>query len=176
MLIDLQTVTEDTLVQETLAQDWWRFVDHGQQVLGFSRPLQLQIKISKAVDKFVLDGTLHGGLRVRCDRCLEPFDFEIINNFHVYLLMRRPEQDEEDLELLDEEMEVDFIKGETVDLDDVIQEQIYLSVPIKCVCKTGCRGLCPQCGANLNVASCRCKTQSGHPAFLKLEKLKVQGE
>jgi uncharacterized protein len=84
--------------------------------------------------------------------------------------------DEEDLELLDEEMEVDFIKGETIDLDDVIREQIYLSVPMKCVCKTTCRGLCPQCGANLNVAPCSCKSESGHPAFSKLEKLKVQGE
>lgn len=176
MLIDLQSVTEETCIRETLTQDWWRFVDRGRQVLGFSRPLDVHVKISKAADKFLLYGALHGGLSVRCDRCLEPFDLELKDEFHVYLVMRTPAQDEADLELLDEEMEVDFVAGETIDLDDVIREQIYLSVPIRCVCKTTCRGLCSQCGANLNVAPCRCVGQSGHPAFLKLEKLKVQGE
>jgi uncharacterized protein len=176
MLIDLQTVTQETLIRETLGQDWWTLTDRAQQVLGFSRPLQVHIKISKAVDKFLLDGALYGGLRVRCDRCLEPFDMELEDVFHVYLVTRTPVHDEDDLELLDEEMEVDFIKGETVDLDDVIRAQLFLSVPIKCICRTSCRGLCPQCGANLNVAPCRCMNQSGHPAFLKLEKLKVEGE
>jgi uncharacterized protein len=176
MLIDLQALTEETRVQETLAQDWWKSMDRGHQILGFSRPLQVHVKISKAADKFLLDGRLYGSLSVRCDRCLEPFDMELKDEFHVYLVMREPVHDEDDLELLDEEMEVDFIKGETIDLDDVIREQIYLSVPIKCVCKETCRGLCPQCGANLNVAPCRCMSQTGHPAFLKLEKLKVQGE
>jgi uncharacterized protein len=176
MLIDLHTVTQETEVRETLAQDWWKVIDHGQQVLGLSRPLHVHIKISKAADKFLVDGALSGGLKVRCDRCLEPFDLEIKARFNVYLVMRSPVHDEEDLELLDEEMEVDFIKGETIDLDDVIREQIYLSVPMKCVCKTTCRGLCPQCGVNLNVAPCMCKSESGYSAFSKLEKLKVQGE
>jgi uncharacterized protein len=176
MLIDLRSVTEETRVREMFAQDWWKFTDHGQQVLALSRPLQVQIKISKAGDKFLLDGALSGGLRVRCDRCLEPFDMELNALFHVYLLVRAPRDEEEDLELLDEEMEVDFVKGETIDLEDVIREQVYLSVPMKCICRAECRGLCSVCGANLNAGPCVCKTEGGHPAFLKLEKLKVQGE
>jgi uncharacterized protein len=177
MLIDLQSVAEETHVRETLAQDWWNVLDRGQQVLGFSRPLQVHIKISRAADKFLVDGAFYGGLKVRCDRCLEPFDLDLKAEFHVYLVMRAPvHEEEEDLELLDEELDVDFIQGETIDLDDVIREQIFLSVPMKCICQTTCRGLCRQCGANLNVAPCSCKAESGHPAFSKLEKLKVQGE
>ena len=176
MLIDLHTVTQETEVRETLPQDWWKVIDTGRQVVGLSRPLRVHVKISKAADKYLVDGELSGGLKVRCDRCLAPFDLEIKARFNVYLVTAPPVHDEKDLELLDEEMEVDFIKGETIDLDDVIREQIYLSVPMKCVCKTACRGLCPQCGANLNVAPCMCKSGIGHPAFSKLEKLKVQGE
>lgn len=173
MLIDLQTVLEETHVHETLARDWWTVTDCGQPVLGLSRPLQVDVRISRAVDKFLLDGGLYGGLSVRCDRCLEPFDLNLNAEFHVYLVAQAPVHDEEDLELLDEEMDVGFIRGETIDLDDVIREQIFLSVPMKCVCRTTCRGLCPQCGANLNVASCLCKAESGHPAFAKLARLKV---
>jgi len=176
MIIDLQTVTEETHLHEVLGRDWWHMSDPSQQVLGLGCPLQVDMKVSKAADKFLLDGTLSGGVKVRCDRCLEPFDLELKSRFNVYLVARASGSSEEDIELLDEDMEVDFIKGETVDLDDIIREQIYLAVPMKCVCKRDCRGLCPECGANLNIAPCSCKSRSGHPGFSKLETLRFQGE
>ncbi|MBN2033187.1 MAG: DUF177 domain-containing protein [Deltaproteobacteria bacterium] len=176
MLIDLQTVIQETEVRETLPQDWWKAADRAQQILGFSRPFEAHIKISRVGDKFLVDGKLYGGLEVVCDRCLEPFDLEVKAEFNVYLVARERDDNEENLELLDEEMEVDFIQGETVDLDDVIREQIYLSVPMKCVCQESCRGLCPQCGTNLNVASCLCESGSTHPAFSRIEKRKIEGE
>ena len=176
MLIDAQTVLDETHVRKTLAQDWWKVTDCGRQVLGFSRPLRVDIRISRAGDKFLLDGGLHGALKVRCDRCLEPFELNLETHFHVYLIMQTPADDEEDVELLDEGMDVGFIRGDTIDLGEVIREQVFLSVPMKTVCRLSCRGLCPQCGANLNVAPCLCKSESGHPAFSKLMKLKVQGE
>jgi len=176
MIIDLQTVTEETRFQEVLDLDWWHVTDPRQQVLGFGCPLQVDVKVSKAADKFLVDGTLSGGVKVRCDRCLEPFDLELKSEFNVYLVVNPSGPSEEEVELLDEDMEVEFLEGETIDLDDVVRQQIYLCVPMKCVCKSDCRGLCPQCGANLNVAPCSCKSGSGHPVFSKLEILKFQGE
>lgn len=176
MIIDLQAVTEETRVQEVLNQDWWRGTDPSQQVLGFACPLQVDVKVSKAADKFLVDGTLAGWIRVRCDRCLEPFELEVKSTFNVYLVVKPSGPSEEDVELLDEDMEVEFLKGEMMDLDDIIREQVYLSVPMKCVCKSDCRGLCPQCGANLNVAPCSCRSEVGHAAFSKLENLKFQGD
>lgn len=167
MLIDLRSVSQETHFQETLGQDWWKVADTGQQVVGLSRPLEARIKVSRVSDKFVVQGTLSGELKIRCDRCLEPFDLAVETSFHLYLVTRGGGESEEEVELLDEEMEVDFIKGETLDLDEVIQEQLYLSVPMKCVCAAACRGLCPQCGANLNVAPCRCGTRTAGVAFSK---------
>jgi uncharacterized protein len=176
MIIDLQNVTEETHVHEVLDRDWWQMTDPSQQVLGFGSPIEVDVKVSKAADKFLVDGTLTGRVKVRCDRCLEPFDLEVKSKFNVYLAVNPSGPSDEDIELLDEEMEVEFLKGETIDLDDVVREQIYLSVPMKCVCKSDCRGLCPQCGANLNLAPCSCKSGTGHAAFSKLEILKSQGE
>lgn len=167
MLIDLRSVGQESRFQETLGQDWWKVTDRGQQVLGLSRPLEARINVSRVSDKFLVEGTLSGGLKIRCDRCLESFDLALRTSVHLYLVIRATNGSEEEVELFDEEMEVDFIKGETVDLDDVIQEQLYLSVPMKCVCATTCRGLCPQCGANLNVAPCRCKPGTDAAAFSK---------
>ena len=176
MIIDLQAVTDETHVREVLDRDWWKVADPNQQVLGFACPLQVDVKVSKAGDKFLVDGTLAGVVKVRCDRCLETFDLGVKSAFNVYLVVRPSGPSEEDVELLDEDMEVEFLKGEMMDLDDVVREQVYLSVPMKCVCKSDCRGLCPQCGANLNVAPCSCRSEVGHAAFSKLENLKFQGD
>jgi uncharacterized protein len=70
-------------------------------------------------------------------------------------------------------MEVDFIKGDTIDLSDIVREQVYLSLPMRSICKESCRGLCPVCGANLNESSCLCRKPEGHPAF---SKLRLKGE
>jgi uncharacterized protein len=176
MIINLQTITEETHFDEVLPQEWWQAGDPNQQVLGLSGPLEVHIKVSKAADKFLVGGTLSGRVRVRCDRCLEVFDWELKSNFSVYLVRKPAGPGAEDVELLDEEMEVDFVKGETIDLAEIMREQIYLSVPMKCVCKTGCRGLCPKCGTNLNVSSCLCSGQGAYSVFSGLEKLKVEGE
>jgi len=176
MIIDLQAVTEETHVHEALDPSWWKVTDPSQQVLGFGCPLQVNVKVSRAADKFLVDGTLAGKVKIRCDRCLEVFDLELKSTFNVYLVVRPSGRLEEDVELLDEDMEVEVLHGETIDLDDVVREQIYLSVPMKCVCRSDCRGLCPQCGVNLNVAPCSCKSGVGHAAFSKLENLKLQGE
>jgi uncharacterized protein len=176
VIINLQTITEETHLDETLPQEWWQAGDPSHQVLGLSGPLEVHLKVSKAADKFLVEGTLSGRVRVRCDRCLEAFDSELRSTLNVYLVRKPTTAGEEDVELLDEEMEVDFIRGETIDLTEIIREQIYLYVPMKCVCKSSCRGLCPKCGTNLNVAACLCDRQGGHSVFSKLEKLKVEGE
>lgn len=175
MIIDLQAVTDEIRVREVLDRDWWQS-DPDHQVLGLGGPLQVDVRVAKAADKFLVDGTLAGRVRVRCDRCLEPFDFVVATKFHVYLVRGPAGPSEEEVELLDDDMEVEFIRGETVDLDDVVREQVFLSVPMKCVCKGDCRGLCRRCGANLNAGPCSCRSEGEHPAFSKLKILKSQGE
>ena len=84
--------------------------------------------------------------------------------------------DRDETELAEEDMEVDFVKGEEIDLADMLREQIYLSLPVKLICHSDCRGICPKCGINLNTGQCRCRQELGHPGFAKLKNLKIQGE
>jgi uncharacterized protein len=44
---------------------------------------------------------------------------------------------------------------------DVVAEQVHLALPMKSLCREDCRGLCPECGANLNLGSCGCRRGSG---------------
>jgi uncharacterized protein len=173
MLIDLQTISEATEFNEVLEEGWWQPAPEDDQILGLDGPLRLKVKVSKAADKFLVQGMLRGAIRIRCDRCLEPFHRKVESQFHVYLVAPREGSDQEEIELLDEDMEVDFVKGDAVDLSDMVREQIYLSLPVQSICKEGCRGLCPVCGANLNETSCSCRKAESHPAF---SKLRLKGE
>jgi uncharacterized protein len=176
MIIDLRTLPEETRISEILDANWWSSDGPEDSILGLDRPLKVTVHVSKVGDKYLLDGEISGGARVRCDRCLEAYHWELESSFHVYLQVRPTGPDEAELELLEEDMEVECINGETVDLDAIIREQVYLTLPMKNICREDCPGLCPICGANLNEGPCRCKKDSGHPAFSKLKFLKTKGE
>jgi uncharacterized protein len=64
---------------------------------------------------------------------------------------------EEEIELKYEDMEVAFYDGESLDVDLMTLEQIELALPMKFICDEGCKGLCPNCGADLNQGACACK-------------------
>lgn len=173
MRIDLQEISEETEFSEVLEEGWWEPAPGDDQILGLDGSLHVRVKVSKAVDRFLVQGTIRGGIRVQCDRCLEPYHGRVESQFRVYLMAPRKGSDQEEIELLDEDLEVDFVKGNEVDLDEMVREQVYLSLPMRSICKEGCRGLCPVCGVNLNETTCLCRKAEGHPAF---SKLRLKGE
>ena len=178
MIIDLKAIPQEGIrsFEFCLDEDWWKSDDQNYQVLGLSTPFTVKIVIYRAGDKFVLEGDLTGGLQVKCDRCLEVYNRDVRSEFRLFLALPSMDIDKAEIELLDEDMEVGFTKGEEVDLDEIIKEQIYLSLPIKLLCKENCLGLCPTCGCNLNEKECKCEKDHGHPGFSKLKSLKIEGE
>ncbi len=174
MRIDLRNILQESkTVRIVLEENWWEVQEPDEQVLGLDRPLEATFRITPAGDKFVMDGKLTGGLIVRCDRCLSTFSRTLETTFQVYLALPGHPDGEEDLELLEEDMDVEFLVGEEIDLGAVIREQIFLGVPIRMLCHENCKGLCSRCGANLNDGPCRCSEESIHPAFSKLKNLKI---
>jgi len=69
---------------------------------------------------------------------------------------------EEEVEVPADELNVGFFSDSGIALEEVVAEQVILSVPMKVVCRVDCRGLCPVCGADRNRVNCGCATrQSG---------------
>jgi len=177
MIIDLRTITEESRTFEfVLGQEWWRPDGERDQVLAFDGPLNVRITIYQAGDKYILDGVLSGGLLVRCDRCLESYHQDISSVFQIFLALPPAESNQSEWELLEEDLEVEFVTGEEFNPDGIIREQVYLSLPMTSLCRETCRGLCARCGGNLNHGDCQCEPEGGHPGFLKLKNLKTKGE
>jgi len=125
------------------------------------------------------DETVHvkGQFQVRvgleCGRCLEPFQLSLEHDLDQFYLPHRPgdagPEDEE--ELTDRDLVVAYYREGQVDLGEMIREQIFLSIPMKRVCRDDCLGICPSCGLNRNTTQCECRAESTDPRLLPLEKL-----
>jgi uncharacterized protein len=103
--------------------------------------------------KFTFDG--------QCDRCLTPFsrDYDIPVE---HTLVTTLENEDSDYVLLD---------NYQLALDELVQADILLELPYKNLCREDCRGLCPQCGKNLNEGLCGCTTKSVDPRLAVLQQL-----
>lgn len=123
--------------------------------------------VSKAKHGFALSARLDVAARVECGRCLEPFRTSIVRDFFLTLVpdaetARGKEYDE------DEEATLFPCSEGRADLLEIAREQIYLNLPLKPICREGCKGLCPVCGANRNLTECDCKNVDVDPRLLPL--------
>jgi len=108
-----------------------------------------------------------------CCRCLETARLPLQASFK-YTFAPAPSEPQEEMELNAEDLELAYYEEDTIDLDRVIYEQIMLQLPIKLLCSETCKGLCPQCGINLNSASCHCEAGIFDERLAVLKKFKVK--
>jgi uncharacterized protein len=71
----------------------------------------------------------------------------------------------------DDEFSESFYRDDAIDLGQLIEEQFYLVLPMKPLCSVDCKGLCSNCGTNLNVASCDCQVRWEDPRLAALKAL-----
>jgi uncharacterized protein len=119
-----------------------------------------------------ITGTLHTRIELVCARCLEEVTDEISRDFDLFYRPARDLTEEEAVRLKEDDTEIGFFQGEGMFLTDVLAEQLLLTIPMKVICRSDCRGLCPHCGANMNSEECRCEARSTDPRLAPLARLK----
>lgn len=103
-----------------------------------------------------LRGDLSVGLDLQCARCLEPIRQEVRRDFELLYRPLGADAGRDELSVTDAEAEIGYYQGEGILLEDVLREQVLLAMPLKVTCREDCKGLCPQCGKNLNQEQCSC--------------------
>ena len=175
--IDLRTIPETGQhVHVRFEPGEWQPDEGEDGIVSLAGPLAFEADIQRTGSRFLLNGALQGRVQVRCDRCLETFERDVDARFRTFLALPRGEGREEEVELEEQDLEVDFTTGEEIDLLELVREQVLLELPMKRLCSDDCKGLCPVCGKDLNRGACGCPSETGHPAFQKLKALKPEGE
>jgi uncharacterized protein len=133
-----------------------RFKRPEDSELTFLTPINYDLRIRKIGEDYRVTGEVRGSLSLSCARCLEGFTYTVNANVDIEL-MHRPMDFALEAELRDEEMDVCYFEGDEVDLDPYVYEEVILSIPIQVLCSDACKGMCPQCGNNLNRERCWCE-------------------
>jgi uncharacterized protein len=137
-----------------------------------AEPLEVRATAELVEGQIRVTGELHTRLEMVCARCLEPVHEDISREFDLFYkpLATMTKEEEERLKL--DDTEIAFFEGEGMFLADVLAEQVLLALPMKAICRSDCRGLCPQCGVNLNNEECRCESHAVDPRTAPLARLK----
>ena len=135
-------------------------------------PVELEFDIHKDHDKFRLDGHLRTELELPCSRCLEPYRLAVDADFDQRYFPASAASTDPDREVQEDDLETSYYSDDQIDLGELMREQFYLALPMKPLCRDDCRGLCPQCGTNLNTGTCDCSPVWEDPRLAALKAIK----
>ncbi|WP_027634186.1 YceD family protein [Clostridium hydrogeniformans] len=135
------------------------FVHEGDEI-KFLDPINAHGEIISRDNIVSLDVNIQTKLSLPCSRCLKPFVYPI--NMEMNEKFSISDGEDENAITLDEEI---------LDIPEMIKGSIVMALPIKKLCSENCKGLCQQCGANLNLDNCSCDNLDIDIRLAKLKEL-----
>ena len=131
-------------------------------------PLQFDLEARWVGEGVLVRGEIETRIETACRRCLTPVEVDIRDTIDLFY---EPLAADVEAELGGEVLALPD-RGDKLDLAPAIREQTVLRIPDYVLCAETCRGLCPQCGAELNYQKCDCVPETGGGAWDALKKIK----
>jgi uncharacterized protein len=143
--------------------------DLGIAVIGVPEgsPMELDLRLEAVVEGVLVTGTAYAQLTGECVRCLTTVTDEVEVDVQELFTYAESEASDEEASHLD---------GELLDLEPVLRDAIVLELPFQPVCRPDCRGLCPQCGLDLNSVEEHGHDDAVDPRWSKLTQFETEGE
>ncbi len=162
------------------------------------RPTQVEFNLRNVDDVIVVSGDINTTVQLLCSRCASPFFFPVREHFTALYCK---DKEMAGISYLDKnlnprgqnkgharhahdfnasegtessaDLEITYIAEEYLDLPVVLTEQVQLRIPFQPLCKEECKGICANCGADLNVGRCACAKITGKNPFAVLKNVKI---
>ncbi|MDO4512980.1 MAG: DUF177 domain-containing protein [Lachnospiraceae bacterium] len=121
---------------------------YGEYKLTDKSPVALVLS-NVGVGKARMQGQAEVTLGMNCDRCLKQVDQIIHLDFDQEVMapdVAQPDPDDDD----------SFVDGYELNVEQLVNTEITVNLPTKVLCKADCKGICRQCGKDLNAGECKC--------------------
>ena len=128
--------------------------------------------VRRAGNEVFVNGHLEVRAQVECDRCLKPVELPVSADFALEYIPGADYESSSAAALSEEQMSVAVFDGEAIDVDEIVKEQILLAVPARTLCREDCKGICPECGIDLNTGQCNCSAEEVDPRWAALKGFK----
>ncbi len=172
MIIRLDNIPDEGLNVDESRPDTWltNFPDLlAEDGISAAGPVKIRLNVVRTDEQVHVQGDIRMSVHTECARCLAEVIAEVEAPVDIVLVPTGPGRESEDAE--DEGFGT--YREEEIDLAEHLRGQLALYFPSKFLCKPNCKGLCPQCGADLNNEECSCKTEAVDPRWAALNKLKL---
>lgn len=136
----------------------------------WSGPVSGLLEIEKAGGEYLATGRLRATVVLPCSRCTAAHPVSLDLEIKESVALRQIDEPEAYVE---EEgpAPIPILEGEAIDLSELVRQMLVLSVPPRSLCRPECRGLCPNCGQDLNQGECGCAAQEIDPRLEALREL-----
>lgn len=168
MIVDLTSFFDNGEITKTVDGEIdFNKADLPELEVDIINPIKFNAVIYRVSDYYALDLKINYKIKTGCNRCLKPLEEEVDTKLFGKLVNSHAESqiDEEELE------EYFYLEKNRIDFKKYILEQVFSSIPMKSLCDDGCKGLCQNCGVDLNSQSCDCDNNIIDPRFEKLKEL-----
>lgn len=136
-------------------EDAWGEDHWNGDTVAYVRPVSLSGTYMLADETVIVRGIARAQIESPCARCLTATETEL-----------EAEVSEAFIRDMGQEREADddqyMYSGHVLELDEAVRTALLLEMPSRVLCKEDCRGLCDQCGANLNINECSCQKDLTH--------------
>jgi uncharacterized protein len=129
-------------------------------------PIDAQVTLSSYPGGIMATGTVSAPWQGECRRCGGAVAGAVVAS-----VRERYVPEGTVAEAIDPEGEVYLLIDDLLDLEPLARDAVLLELPLAPLCSDDCRGLCPQCGANLNLESCTCEAPAD-PRWAALDQLR----
>ena len=137
--------------------------------------IQGDITVTREYENIRVAGRVTAPLALSCSRCLADFTSFVDTSFIIFFRKEAAiaSSSEDELELGEMDLLSSAYSGDDIDLTHEIEEQVAMEIPLKPLCSDACKGLCHECGLDLNTSSCSCSKEPVSLTFSALKDFKV---
>ena len=169
MVFDIEEISDGGLNFSLLLNKDQLEID--QAGLSANVDIAVSGSLTRVGDDVYLKGKVITDVVASCSRCLDTLSYPIDNDLKSHFVSPDRYISAREVELHASDIDTEVYENQQIDLTQSVRDGILLAVPVICLCKENCKGICSQCGKNLNQGLCKCLNESFVDS--RLEALKV---